>query len=334
MMFIFFSFCSWKFIRFRVLLLFLLYQNFIFCWSLNDEGLALLKFRERIVSDPYDALKNWKDEDGVVNPCYWFGVECSDGKVVELNLKDLYLGGTLAPDLRNLVRIKSIILHNNSFTGIIPEGIGELKELEVLDFGNNNFSGPLPPVLDSSLSLTILFLDNNRLLSNLSPEIHRLETHSEFQVDENQLASAAKGPSYNERSALRNAVQTENAINKRQLQVANAPRVNESPYLRSRFSVPEAPSESGKAPPRSVAPPFSLLPSPPVNNSIQSPPPEPNPAPSSPPAVVSLPTPLEPNPPSASPNGSASNPLLVPTPPSSNNPVSLTIENTEQRQKL
>lgn len=47
-------------------------------------GLALLKFRERIVSDPYDALKNWKDEDGVVNPCYWFGVECSDGKVVEL----------------------------------------------------------------------------------------------------------------------------------------------------------------------------------------------------------------------------------------------------------
>ncbi|KAG8644660.1 hypothetical protein MANES_11G152172v8 [Manihot esculenta] len=320
MMFIFFSFCSWKFIRFRVLLLFLLYQNFIFCWSLNDEGLALLKFRERIVSDPYDALKNWKDEDGVVNPCYWFGVECSDGKVVELNLKDLYLGGTLAPDLRNLVRIKSIILHNNSFTGIIPEGIGELKELEGLDFGNNNFSGPLPPVLDSSLSLTILFLDNNRLLSNLSPEIHRLETHSEFQVDENQLASAAKGPSYNERSALRNAVQTENAINKRQLQVANAPRVNESPYLRSRFSVPEAPSESGKAPPRSVAPPFSLLPSPPVNNSIQSPPPEPNPAPSSPPAVVSLPTPLEPNPPSASPNGSASNPLLVPTPPSSNNP--------------
>ncbi|XP_043817403.1 protein MALE DISCOVERER 2-like [Manihot esculenta] len=299
---------------------FLLYQNFIFCWSLNDEGLALLKFRERIVSDPYDALKNWKDEDGVVNPCYWFGVECSDGKVVELNLKDLYLGGTLAPDLRNLVRIKSIILHNNSFTGIIPEGIGELKELEGLDFGNNNFSGPLPPVLDSSLSLTILFLDNNRLLSNLSPEIHRLETHSEFQVDENQLASAAKGPSYNERSALRNAVQTENAINKRQLQVANAPRVNESPYLRSRFSVPEAPSESGKAPPRSVAPPFSLLPSPPVNNSIQSPPPEPNPAPSSPPAVVSLPTPLEPNPPSASPNGSASNPLLVPTPPSSNNP--------------
>jgi hypothetical protein len=48
------------------------------------------------------------------------------------------------------------ILRNNSFTGIIPEGIGELKELEVLDFGYNNFSGPLPLDLGSNLSLAIL----------------------------------------------------------------------------------------------------------------------------------------------------------------------------------
>ncbi|KAF2319150.1 hypothetical protein GH714_013590 [Hevea brasiliensis] len=178
---------NWKFSRFGVLLLFLLYRSFILCWSLNDEGLALLKFRERIVSDPYGALKNWKDEDGVVDPCPWFGVECSDGKVVILNLKDLCLGGTLAPDLRNLFHIKFIILRNNSFTGVIPEGIGKLKELEVLDFGYNNVTGPLPPDLSSNLSLTILLLDNNSLLGNLSPEIQQLKTHSEFQVDENQL---------------------------------------------------------------------------------------------------------------------------------------------------
>ena len=48
------------------------------------------------------------------------------------------------------------VLRNNSFTGIIPEGIGELKELEVLDLGYNNFTGPLPAELGSNLSLTIL----------------------------------------------------------------------------------------------------------------------------------------------------------------------------------
>jgi hypothetical protein len=47
-------------------------------------GLALLRFRDRVVRDPLGALSDWKDYDGVVDPCSWFGVECSDGKVVIL----------------------------------------------------------------------------------------------------------------------------------------------------------------------------------------------------------------------------------------------------------
>lgn len=45
-------------------------------------GSALLRFRERVVSDPYGALANW--DDGELDPCAWFGVECCDGKVVTL----------------------------------------------------------------------------------------------------------------------------------------------------------------------------------------------------------------------------------------------------------
>ena len=52
--------------------------------SVLGAGLALLRLRERVVNDPFGALLNWKDEDGVINPCSWFGVECSDGKVVVL----------------------------------------------------------------------------------------------------------------------------------------------------------------------------------------------------------------------------------------------------------
>ena len=93
---------------------FFLSQNLCLSWCLNDEGkrflssgiwvfflvacksqgkwwmsvlvagLALLSLRERVVNDPFGALLNWKDEDGVINPCSWFGVECSDGKVVVL----------------------------------------------------------------------------------------------------------------------------------------------------------------------------------------------------------------------------------------------------------
>ncbi|KAJ6720612.1 PROTEIN MALE DISCOVERER 2 [Salix viminalis] len=210
---------NWKYNRLGVVILFLLYRNLILCSSLNEEGMALLKLRERIVSDPYDALNSWKMDFGEIDHCSWFGVECShDDKVVVLNLKDLGLEGMLAPEITNLVHIKSIILRNNSFTGIIPKGIGELNELEVLDFGYNNFNGPLPLDLGSSLSLAILLLDNNVQLSSILPEIQHLEMLYEFQVDENQLSNAVKGSSCNKRSITWNAANTENAVHRRRMQ--------------------------------------------------------------------------------------------------------------------
>ncbi|XP_073124420.1 probable inactive receptor-like protein kinase At3g56050 isoform X1 [Henckelia pumila] len=118
--------------------------NLSICCSLNDEGLALLRVKEKVLSDPYGALSNWKDEVGVENPCSWVGVGCSEGYVVVLNLKDLCLTGTLAPDIGNLVHVQFIILRNNSFSGVIPKEVANLKQLEVLDLGYNNFSGQLP----------------------------------------------------------------------------------------------------------------------------------------------------------------------------------------------
>ena len=53
-------------------------------WVCLDAGLALLRIREAIVRDPYGALSTWNDKDEHVDHCSWFGVECSDGKVVIL----------------------------------------------------------------------------------------------------------------------------------------------------------------------------------------------------------------------------------------------------------
>ncbi|KAL4367086.1 hypothetical protein GQ457_05G031920 [Hibiscus cannabinus] len=241
---------SWKFVRLKqdsgvVFLLFLLCQTFA-CCSLNEEGLALLRLKDRIVNDPFCSLSNWKEKDGVVDHCSWFGVECSDGKVVVLNLKDLCLEGTLAPELGSLLHIKSIILRNNSFTGIIPEGIGGLEELEVLDLGYNNFGGPVPPQLVSNLSLTILLLDNNELLSSFSPEIYELQKLSETQVDENQLSKAAE-LSCKQKFNTWNVGKTEDAMQRRLLQEM-------PPFLNLNRSSPP------RAPPRISTPPAYIEP--------------------------------------------------------------------------
>ncbi|KAI3997717.1 hypothetical protein MKX01_040690 [Papaver californicum] len=167
------------------------------CLSLNDEGISLLRFRERVGRDPYGVLLNWKFSDGAQNPCSWFGVKCSnDDKVISLDLKDLSLEGTLAPEIRNLVYMKSIILWNNSFSGIIPIGIGELKELKVLDLGFNNFDGPLPSNLGNNLSLVILLVDNNKNLGG---------------IEKSQLSSLWQG-SYPIRRAITWLLQAVNAL--------------------------------------------------------------------------------------------------------------------------
>ncbi|XP_071935716.1 probable inactive receptor-like protein kinase At3g56050 isoform X2 [Coffea arabica] len=162
-----------------------------FSWSLNNEGLALLRFKERVVNDPFNALRSWKYIDGDLDPCSWFGVECSDGNVITLTLRDLCLEGTLAPELGQLTYLRYINLRNNSFSGIIPKEIGELKELEVLDLGYNNFTGPFPLDTGNNISLLILLLDNNEFISGLPPEINDLKVISESQVDENQISSVA-----------------------------------------------------------------------------------------------------------------------------------------------
>ncbi|KAL3633261.1 hypothetical protein CASFOL_022788 [Castilleja foliolosa] len=47
-------------------------------------GLALLRFKEKVTSDPNGASLNWIDEIGIESPCNWFGIECFQGYVVAL----------------------------------------------------------------------------------------------------------------------------------------------------------------------------------------------------------------------------------------------------------
>uniref|UniRef100_A0A7C9ET65 Protein kinase domain-containing protein n=1 Tax=Opuntia streptacantha TaxID=393608 RepID=A0A7C9ET65_OPUST len=179
----------------KLVLILLAQANFMLSWSINDEGIALLKFRESVVNDPFGALSSWNEEDGETVHCSWFGIECSDdGHVVSLKLKNLRLRGTLASELGNLLLMKSIILRNNSFFGSIPEGIGELKELELLDLSYNCLTGQLP--LEFRHNYPILLLDNNDPSECLFPELKEHTILSEVQPKEKHLTGAVEVPPY------------------------------------------------------------------------------------------------------------------------------------------
>ncbi|GMI88895.1 Male Disoverer 2, morphogenesis of root hair 1 [Hibiscus trionum] len=248
--------------RMMVLMLFILVsslfeQNFSSPLN-NEEAMALLRFKQRVVSDPFGALSNWKEIDGAIEPCSWFGVECSDEKIVNLNLKDLCLVGDLGPEVGQMRSLKSIVLRNNSFSGSIPKEIMELKELEVLDLGFNNFSGLFPSDFGNNLSLTTLLLDNNAFLGSLAPELYDVKMLSEFQVDENQLTDSATIPSCKSSSFPWNIGQPGDIAHGRRLQQVVEP----SKAANGRVSQ-LSPSESPFSPSMSPSPsPSSLSPSP------------------------------------------------------------------------
>lgn len=264
----------WNYNRFKLQLAMVfaatlvIHHNFSLGWSLNTEGLALLKFRDGIDSDPFGFLSGWNNdgEAADLDPCSWFGVECSDGKVVILNLRDLCLGGTLAPELGKLTNIKSIILRNNSFYGTIPQEIGDLEELEVLDLGYNNFSGSFPSDLGNNLSLSILLLDNNNFLDNLSPEVNNLKTISEFQVDEDHLTSSHNDASCNSKSSSWKAIQAGDPTERKLLQVSPLPSSSRFPiaYISLPPSTISYISPSPSPSPSPLLPPLPVFPNPPI----------------------------------------------------------------------
>ncbi|KAI4384545.1 hypothetical protein MLD38_002686 [Melastoma candidum] len=246
------------------------------CWCLNEEGLALLRLKEGIGGDPFGVLRGWGVEEGEVDHCSWFGVECCDGKVVALNLGNLCLWGTLAPEIGKLKHIRSLILRNNTFSGNIPEEIAGLKELKFLDLGFNNFSGPVPDKLVNNLSTAILLLDNNELRAPLSPEIQQLKLFSESQVDEQLFSVSSKRLPCRTISLASKMDPTEDFVTRRLLVAPDSPdsRGGSNPYSRDNprktHTATEVPP-SPKSTPPSVQPKSSPPVTPPPSPKVESP---------------------------------------------------------------
>ncbi|CAL0329872.1 unnamed protein product [Lupinus luteus] len=148
------------------------------CWSLNDEGLALLEFRVRITFDPLGDLANWNLNDS--DPCKWLGVHCVAGKVQMLDLNGLSLEGMLAPELGKLSHLKSLVLCKNKFSGTIPKELGDLGKLELLDLRENNLSGSIPLEIVRMLSLKRLLVCGNKIEAIDSEELQRLKLPSKW----------------------------------------------------------------------------------------------------------------------------------------------------------
>jgi Leucine-rich repeat (LRR) protein len=168
----------------RVLLLFLLLAGFHSGSSqTNSQDVAALQALTR----------NWQNQPqswtGSTDPCTsWDGISCSNGRVTEVRLSSMTIGGTLSnaidqlsaltyldlannpslggpltPNIGNLKQLTTLILLGCSFTGNIPQEIGNLRQLKFLALNSNQFTGSIPRTLGLLTNLFWLDLSDNQL---------------------------------------------------------------------------------------------------------------------------------------------------------------------------
>ncbi len=147
---------------------------------------------------------NWNENDGWTegaagtscDPCnfnggQWYGVECSGGRVTELNLRAINLTGHLPGTIGNLTELKVLRLDRNAITGNIPEEIGALSKLTDLALYVNQFTGSIPVSLSQLSNLTNFALQDNNLTCEIPPELGLLTNLTGvFQLHGNQLTGS------------------------------------------------------------------------------------------------------------------------------------------------
>jgi hypothetical protein len=126
-----------------------------------------------------------EDESGVAGPlasaawlvgspeCVWSGVDCDNGRVVQLSLEERQLTGTVPKDMGLLSDLTGLRLHYNELSGSLEDTVSILMGMEglaTLFLGGNGFDGTIPgQQLANLTSLEALSLESIEKITGSIP---------------------------------------------------------------------------------------------------------------------------------------------------------------------
>ena len=148
-------------------------------WHVNDDVLAL-----RVLREIWPKLKEWWRVD--VGPEDWEGVTMEDGRVVELRLPNMGLGGAVPAVIGQLTALTYLNLSGNQLTSV-PTEIGQLTSLRLPGLQANQLKS-VPAGIWRFTSLESLGLGGNKLTS-VPAEIWQLTSLEQLELSLNQLTS-------------------------------------------------------------------------------------------------------------------------------------------------
>ena len=156
----------------------------------TSERDALIAFYQSTNGPAWTDRTNWLGAVGT--ECTWFGVTCDEtqSNVVNLALQDNHLDGTLPSAIRNLTKLKDLIVFSNELRGELPAELGELADLERIFATNNHFTGTIPASFSGLKTIATLQLDENELSGPLPQHLGQLADLRILDLGQNRLTGA------------------------------------------------------------------------------------------------------------------------------------------------
>ncbi len=146
-----------------------------------------------VLIDLYNSLdgKNWLRNDNWESDRpirTWYGITNDvNGRVTELRLRYNQMSGELPEEIGNLENLELLNLRYNKLSGEVPEELGNLASLKQLLIDNNNLTGEIPSTLGNLTNLKWLYLQRNQLRGKIPSDLGNLMNLGTLRLDSNEL---------------------------------------------------------------------------------------------------------------------------------------------------
>jgi Secretion system C-terminal sorting domain/Leucine Rich Repeat len=132
----------------------------------EQDSLALIAFYNSTNGDEWIDNTGWRDGP-VID---WFGITLTGSRVTTISLEGNNLSGSLPDSIGDLTGLGVINISINEISGEIPTSIGNWEELYHLELSNNKLSGTFPMELASCTKLNTVSAINNQFSGGF-PEV-------------------------------------------------------------------------------------------------------------------------------------------------------------------